>query len=562
MHKNYSYLLVLIFIVCSCKQTDFSGSDSSGNSGKVPRSNEFTVVIETETIELNRQVYINTKLDFNLDQITQEKISYENFVYEDPTTTFGESILDNSSKNHMTYKVDQKDRIGQTDSIQITGLRELKGKTVIVEISISILILNRKPSVPSISIDIPTNTNIKQQLSGSDPDGHSLTFTPDLEKSTGIEIISFDQDSNELNITPVKDYTGLIKISYFASDGFDQSQPGILSFNIVETKPESQTVTITERTDAYFYKKVNIDSLATYEFDETMTFEIVQPAQYGITDSFNAANARFSYKANEASFIGKQDYIEVRGKTTDELKIMTIKVTLDIKNAKPTLQNISLSASKGQTINVPLKGNDLDQHDLSYSFEEASEISGIQNINYNSGEDQAQIVLSENFIGHLSFEYQASDGIDTSDPATISITVVDHYVGPKDGIVGYYTNENWGRLIIRIDEDNNFRATYDYRVGTVLGKYNPETGLVTGWWCEIPGSSKTRSHRGPAEFRFIFTDASRDIDKLNLKGKWSNYHTPNKWYYDWDLQKKANQTPPKILQDRFNDESAFCPRPQ
>lgn len=115
---------------------------------------------------------------------------------------------------------------------------------------------------------------------------------------------------------------------------------------------------------------------------------------------------------------------------------------------------------------------------------------------------------------------------------------------------GYYNNPNWGEMLIEINEDNEFRATYTYKMGTVTGVYDPDTGVVKAWWCEEGDRQK---NSGLAEFVFV-ADENQSID---LEGRWVKGDRPKNWHEDWDLTLINHSDAPEHLY-RFDRLELFC----
>ncbi|MFK7825716.1 MAG: Ig-like domain-containing protein [Oligoflexales bacterium] len=169
---------------------------------------------------------------------------------------------------------------------------------------------------------------------------------------------------------------------------------------------------------------------------------------------------------------------------------------------------------------------------------------------------------------NLSFAVSTTVSIECRNSVNVSVSksidVVANLVGDIGDLVnGFYDNPNWNELVIEIDANNNFMATYDYRKGTLTGTYNPQTGVVTAWWCEVRDGVRagTIEDYGDAEFIFV----GDDNDKIDLIGKWRK-GTSGKWYEDWDLTlipnpNSSQQTVQQMLESWFNIPSYFCYQP-
>lgn len=124
----------------------------------------------------------------------------------------------------------------------------------------------------------------------------------------------------------------------------------------------------------------------------------------------------------------------------------------------------------------------------------------------------------------------------------------------KDQLNGYYDNPKWGEMYMIIDKKNGMKATYNYDRGTVTGTYNPETGKITCYWCEVEGEVRDGPFDGgDCEFSF---NRNENL-KVELKGSWNHRGDPNKWYHDWDLTLDKNNNHEE-LESRFSVEKDFC----
>ena len=143
-----------------------------------------------------------------------------------------------------------------------------------------------------------------------------------------------------------------------------------------------------------------------------------------------------------------------------------------------------------------------------------------------------------------------------------TLQVLTNMVGNVDDKVsGYYDNPLWGEMVIRV-EGTKFRATYNYYKGTVKGTYNPTTGYVTAYWCEVYDGVRggvSNGAEGQAQFVFV---KDHSTGKIRLDGKWRN-GSSGTWVEDWDLDliTSPNSTQLSIkstLDQRFSQSGVFC----
>ena len=161
-----------------------------------------------------------------------------------------------------------------------------------------------------------------------------------------------------------------------------------------------------------------------------------------------------------------------------------------------------------------------------------------------------------NLTRNVYIECQNSAGKKVSKTLQVLTNMVGNI---ENKVSGFYYNPNWGEMVIRV-EGTKFRATYNYQKGTVKGTYNPTTGYVTAWWCEV-WDSKRGGYKADGQAQFIFIK-NHSTGKIRLDGKW-RYKTSGTWKQDWDLDliTSPNSTQKKIkstLDKRFSQSGVFC----
>ena len=131
----------------------------------------------------------------------------------------------------------------------------------------------------------------------------------------------------------------------------------------------------------------------------------------------------------------------------------------------------------------------------------------------------------------------------------------------NNAVSAFYFDRDWSGMLVSIDANNNFLATYNLKEGSIKGTYNPETGVIQGRWCEEDENGIRAAdidHVGDVEFMFI-QDAK---GKLEITGKWRN-ESDEKWNKGWDMKLEPEpdaqqESIQNLLYQRFNNASAFC----
>ncbi|NRA47238.1 MAG: hypothetical protein HRU09_19990 [Oligoflexales bacterium] len=159
----------------------------------------------------------------------------------------------------------------------------------------------------------------------------------------------------------------------------------------------------------------------------------------------------------------------------------------------------------------------------------------------------------------LTIDCENSIGIIKSKKIEVNLILIG---GIAATVNAFFFDPGWSGMVIRIDANNNFLATYDYDEGSVIGTYNPATGEVEGTWCEeddFGNRASSSDHVGDAEFFFV-----QEADgKIKLDGRWREGSSGD-WNNDWkmDLIPNPNSDQEAIENDliqRLSNSSTFCP---
>ncbi|MCI0419610.1 MAG: S8 family serine peptidase [Acidobacteria bacterium] len=160
------------------------------------------------------------------------------------------------------------------------------------------------------------------------------------------------------------------------------------------------------------------------------------------TPNLNANGAdSFTYKVNDGA---------------SDSHIATVSLSIAQVNDAPLAQNKNVSTTKGTAISIQLTGNDVETCELTFANGGLSSSSGTLGSITNAActtspnSDSATLTYTPNpsFVGNDSFTYTVNDGVATSSPATVSITVTDpgtgtSHVGDLDGASASINPNNW-----------------------------------------------------------------------------------------------------------------------
>ncbi|MGB9594874.1 MAG: Ig-like domain-containing protein, partial [Candidatus Poribacteria bacterium] len=274
-------------------------------------------------------------------------------------------------------------------------------------IQINIGSVNDAPIANSQSIETQEDAPISITLTGSDPDGDRLTFYV----SEGPQNGTLTGELPNVIYTPKADFSGIDSFTFFVSDGINNSE--IVTVNItistVNDPPIANSDSFKLDEDSF----VQITLKGSDPEGNPITYIIVSnPINGKLTGTppnlvytpnpnYNGADS-FTFKVNDGSLDSQSAQIDI---------------TVNPVNDKPTVEPFSITTKEDTSVSFTFKGKDIDNDVLTFTYTKPlhGNVSGSPPI-WSYKPDL-------NFYGEDRFTYTASDMSDTSDPATVSITV-------------------------------------------------------------------------------------------------------------------------------------------
>ena len=98
-------------------------------------------------------------------------------------------------------------------------------------VTISISATDDPPIVKDISADTQEDTSVKISMTGTDPDGDTLTFKVITQPSNG----KISSSGSDVVYTPNLNFFGEDRFSFTASDGMSESLPAAIIVNVTPT---------------------------------------------------------------------------------------------------------------------------------------------------------------------------------------------------------------------------------------------------------------------------------------------------------------------------------------
>ena len=350
--------------------------------------------------------------------------------------------------------------------------------------------VNAAPTANSGSLTTDEDTAVNGTLSGSDPEGSSLSFEIVSNPTSG-SLSNFDPATGSFTYTPDTNANGTDSFTFRVSDGAASSGVATISItvNAVNDPPVTNSASLPVDED-----DVAIGTLPGGDVDSTVTFEIMSNPTKGALSDFNSTTGRFTYTPN-ANENGSDSFTFRLSDGTANSSVETISITITAVNDAPTMSDRFETVAEDGSLPMVFSGSDIDGDAMSYSI-----VSGPTNGTLTGTTANRTYTPNPNFSGTDSFTYTASDGTADSNVATMTITV-DPINDPPVA----------NAQSVTVDEDSSVSITLggsdienDALTFSIVSQ--PTNGTVTGTGANVTYTPNA-NYSGSDSFTFTARDA-------------------------------------------------------
>jgi gliding motility-associated-like protein len=336
-------------------------------------------------------------------------------------------------------------------------------------VSITVTPVNHAPIADNQSDNYTMNTALPITLTGSDPDGNSISFMIVSNPSNG----TLTGTAPNVTYTPNNGFTGSDSFTFQVSDGSLLSNIATVFLALtpssnVQPVAYPQTVTVTEDIPKL------IVLVATDANADPLTYSPTTPA-HG-TLSGTGPNVTYTPDANYSgpdSFSFTVDDGTGTGNSTSVPATVTINVTP--VNHAPIANNQNVSLAENASLAIVLTGSDVDGNSLTYSIGTSPQhgvlTGSAPNVTYTP---------STNYFGTDSFTFTVDDGTGTTNSGSaaatvsISVTAVNQIPVANSQLTGVTLPENTNTTITLTGSDADGDAL------TYILVTQPSHGTLTG----------------------------------------------------------------------------------
>jgi subtilisin family serine protease len=337
---------------------------------------------------------------------------------------------------HMTYTPDA-DFSGE-DSFQFFANDGIvSSEHAVVSLSVA---ANNVPVADDQSARTLEDSSKAITLSGSDPDGDSITYV--LVDLPGHGSLSGSVPN--LIYTPDDDYHGSDNFTFRVNDGIDDSEIATVSITIdpVNDAPvaDPQTVSTNEDTPKGI-------TLTGSDVDgDLLSYVVTTGPAYGVL----TGDAPSLVYTPTGDFYGADSFtFKVNDGITDSV---TATVTIDVRpvNDAPTAVVESSSTYRDSAVIVDVLANDIDPEDDPLQIIVTGHANGVAVVDDHGtsadlSDDTVLFTPAAGFVGKASFTYKVNDGQLDSNVVTVNIDVLESASGPNliHGVIDGVGSDDW-----------------------------------------------------------------------------------------------------------------------
>mgnify|MGYP001226117098 CR=1 FL=1 len=408
-------------------------------------------VPESELLDISQSGAANAKLlaisaivqgDLTVGQMSQLLANMSTDIASDGTlddTNLRDTLIENSKNLNMA----------EVRSNLVAHYTSLGISATIPDFESEVNQFLKPPVVQDIDLSLEEDNAINITLTGSDPEGESITFSivDDTDNAT------LTLNGNVVNYTPNTHFNGTDIFTYKANDGTSDSNTGTVTVTVNAVDDEPNTIDVAVSTDEDNAVEV---SLSAEEYDgDNYSFAIITDVTSGTT-ALNGSTV--TYTPNQ-DFNGEDTFtFEATDDTGRTINVATATITVNPVNDAPVANDITnqvTDENRMMQLDITLDATDVDGDALTYNV--TSTNNGSVTINDNI----ATYVPNQDWNGEDTFTYVANDGSLDSNTATVTITVNSVEDAPIAYSVTASLDEDTSGSTIRIKGDGSDSAGSD-----------------------------------------------------------------------------------------------------
>ena len=361
-------------------------------------------------------------------------------------------------------------------------------------VAITINPVNDVPVVEDQSLTTDEDVALEITLTAFDVDGDDLDYI----LVTGPNHGNLEGNAPTLTYIPEADYYGEDSFTFKVNDGTVDSAVATISITInpVNDAPVVDNQSLTTDED----EALEITLTGSDVDGDDLTFTIVNNPAHGSLEG-DAPNLTYT---PDQDFNGEDSFTFIVNDGILDSEVATVSITINSINDAPIADDQLVQTNRNKSVTITLTGSDVDGDVLTFNI-----VSDPIHGTLNGEPPELTYTPHIGYVGTDNFEFVVYDGEFTSDPALVSITVMDHNDPPKADELSFTTDEDVPLDIMLSGSDpDNDPITY-----MILD--HPSFGVLSG---EAPNLTYTPDpdYHGEDSFTFAVFDGQLTSDPATV----------------------------------------------
>ncbi len=342
-------------------------------------------------------------------------------------------------------------------------------------VSISVTAVNDAPLADAQAVTTAEDAAVAIALSGSDVDGDALTYAVVNGPSHG----TLGGTAPALTYTPAANYSGSDGFTFSVDDGQAAPAEAVVSITVtpVNDAPMADALAVTAAEDTAF-----VITLTGSDVDgNALSFAAQTQPSHG---SLSGTAPVLTYTP-AANYNGPDSFTFTASDGTVNSAPATVSIDVSAVNDAPVAIAQAVTTEQGAAVAVMLGASDVDGDIVTYNV-----VTGPANGTLTGVAPDLTYTPAAGYTGLDGFIFAVSDGMATSDPATVSITVnpagpVTVFFDDFESDLGWSRNPNGTDAATlgvweRVDPEAVDYYGYKQLGTTVSGSYDLVTGPLAG----------------------------------------------------------------------------------
>jgi VCBS repeat-containing protein len=357
-------------------------------------------------------------------------------------------------------------------------------------VSITVTAMNDAPTATAQSVTTDEDTAKAITLSGSDPDGDSLTY----EIVTGPAHGTLTGTAPNITYTPAANYYGSDSFTFKVKDGSANSAAATVSITVAAVNDAPVAAPQSVTTDEDTAKEITLGG-SDLEGD-SLTYSIATGPAHGTLGLISGNKVTYTPAADYA---GPDSFTFKVNDGTTLSAAATVSITVTAVNDAPTATAQSVTTNEDTAKAITLAGTDAENSALTFET-----VTGPAHGILSGTGATVTYTPAANYNGSDSFTFRVNDGTTDSATATVSITVTAANDAPTATAQSVTTDEDTAKEITMAGSDIDGDAL-TYIIAT-----NPAHGTLS----LVSGAKVTYTpapdYNGADSFTFKVNDGAAD----------------------------------------------------